>query len=964
MLELDLRIVLDESTETGLPVRGWYLPTTKLDEWIEVLDGCCSDCFLGKDYRLFIAPTSVSDIRASGLIFCASATEEHNIGNSPSALPKSHSSIEVPLGAVGLVGLRSTSGLHEIWMPKNSRPEPAIPLIQMAAQFEDCEARCYVWLPSVGLTAFEPMDAIAVTHLLRQPSLRGNTKNRKWIALPELEELPDHIVDIIFPEPMPEPFANLFEQEQDEIGGESNQLTRIDDQGNATGQGILDKAREFVNRKIEHWLRDRENRQQQAANTTGASGMPAKQSIGKNLSGKFLDQMSKVLQSQRDKQIDKLLKLMQTNPDKALRYAIPLASMSAFRGLGRSGNRLTARVPNFSLPQLFRSGPVDPWAFHEKVRNQLQAAYRAQAEREIAAGRFRRAAYIHAHLLGDLTAAAAILERAKSFREAAVIYGEKLKRPRDQARCLALAGQPHQAASIYEEMGDFEAAAKVWEDFADEDRSRRFYEKAVEQRIANYQVLAASKLLDEKLKDRPRAESLLWEQWPNGREVLGCAELGFSWLAEGGMHDLARERFESLAERSGIQHRLLLARLSSGLARQYPDRGLRETAEDRCRVVAGAGLREVSEAEMIERLSIIRSLQNDDALLSRDTSRFEDVEKSKGIKLQPLAPINRLKLNPLPALRLPDLGDYFLASMLDGDLFALLRDERVLYGVRAAVVGEGQLKKVYSPILRHELVQFLQISCIHFIWPNDRVREILLSFQGALTEKWDMRELQAPVRGREWRFSHNPLDVTTQFERCGGFGEDGTRWSVSHDASVLHGFSNSNMLTCELLSPVVRGLHPERFDPANCKMLLVGNCPVIALGSLLIKYAAGKCEVICDLGCHPNEMAASLPHTAPRIAIATDQSLKVVWLDRGDRVETICDDERYTHVCFVHGGKLLATTDKHLYLFNIYQGNSRTVARLDRQTLQLQKVAAVLSISAEIVGVLYQNGVIERYRLL
>ena len=89
----------------------------------------------------------------------------------------------------------------------------------------------------------------------------------------------------------------------------------------------------------------------------------------------------------------------------------------------------------------------------------------------------------------------------------------------------------------------------------------------------------------------------------------------------------------------------------------------------------------------------------------------------------------------------------------------------------------------------------------------------------------------------------------------------------------------------------------------------------------------------------------------------------MVWLDRGDRVETICDDERFTHVCFVHGGKLLATTDTHLHLYNIYQGDSKTVARLDRQLLQSQKVVSVISITAEIVGVLYENGVIERYRV-
>jgi hypothetical protein len=39
------------------------------------------------------------------------------------------------------------------------------------------------------------------------------------------------------------------------------------------------------------------------------------------------------------------------------------------------------------------------------------------------------------------------------------------------------------------------------------------------------------------------------------------------------------------------------------------------------------------------------------------------------------------------------------------------------------------------------------------------------------------------------------------------------------------------------------------------------------------------------------------------------------------------------------------------------------VMRLDRQRLQAQKVVALMSITAEVAGILYENGIIERYRV-
>ena len=67
-------------------------------------------------------------------------------------------------------------------------------------------------------------------------------------------------------------------------------------------------------------------------------------------------------------------------------------------------------------------GPVDFWMMSPEYSQRLATIYRELANREISLGRHRRAAYILAELLGDLSAAAATLADGGHFREAAVLY--------------------------------------------------------------------------------------------------------------------------------------------------------------------------------------------------------------------------------------------------------------------------------------------------------------------------------------------------------------------------------------------------------------------------------------------------------------------------------------------------------------------------------------------------------------
>ena len=131
--------------------------------------------------------------------------------------------------------------------------------------------------------------------------------------------------------------------------------------------------------------------------------------------------------------------MLQNNPDEGLRYALPMQG-DAHRGIGAAGWELTTRDVDFQLSRLGGGQAADFWNLDEQWRKKLFNQYRQCAQREISLGRHRRAAYIFAELMGDHNSAAATLADGGHFREAAVLYKERLRQPRQAADCLRRGG--------------------------------------------------------------------------------------------------------------------------------------------------------------------------------------------------------------------------------------------------------------------------------------------------------------------------------------------------------------------------------------------------------------------------------------------------------------------------------------------------------------------------------------------
>ncbi len=332
----------------------------------------------------------------------------------------------------------------------------------------------------------------------------------------------------------------------------------------------------------------------------------------------FIDQMA------RNREIDRLMHLLKTDPDAGLRFALPMGSGDGSRGLANPANQLVSRDTGFQLSRLGSgNGPADIWDIPPDQQYKLIQQYRELAAREIRLGRYRRAAYIHAELLGDLVSAALALESGLHFREAAVLYRDRLKRPVEAAKCLERAGLLDDAAEIYVEQGLFEQAGELYIRLDRRDEAERILRSWVEQLIENGDLKTASRILHDKLNDVDGALVALARGWPSSSSALWCLEESFVMLGLHSRHEAALNLIATLPATSvNVATTKLLARGLSGVTIDYPEKSVRSAAADATIVVVGKELSRANPSEAMELLGAVRRLAPHDRLLSRDCDRY------------------------------------------------------------------------------------------------------------------------------------------------------------------------------------------------------------------------------------------------------------------------------------------------------------------------------------------------------
>lgn len=963
MLYVDVELDYDAQLSADREVCGWYLPHIDVSSWIVVLAELESQV---NELHFFLAPTDAHNVAALGLIAIGKSRDPN-----PQQVKSAQISWQIPVGSIPLTKPLGQASAKTVLIPWHSKLSLSAGNYKLKKAVESLSAQFLVWLPNIGLIGLEAEDEIELANLLRPPP--STNRFAHWSSPTPHTRVPDRIDSISVRNPFD--LDNLFQQEQKDIGGDSNELMNLNEKGEPEPDGIKSYLKKSMRKVMAKWVE--QGKKGAAANSAGGTpngkqsgtnpgagqegGQGSGNSLGQNISNYLSNLFNGSLQAERDKQIEKLLNLMARDPDRALKYSIPMGGGAGGmpRGVASPGAKLGQRNVDFSLSSLGGGGgAVDPWSIRDDLRKKLMESYREQARREIAAGRHRRAAYIHAHLLGDFAGAATILENGKFFSEAAALYGQHLNRPRDQARCLISAARFDEAAAIYEKLEDFVAAGDLWSKVDQREKAQRAYERGVELALSRQNILAAAQLLDKQLADRPRAEQLLWQQWPYGTQPYDATVLAFRWLAESNRHDEAQERFRHIVGlvQSAAQQ-LLLARVCQSLHESYPQQFLRNAAEDQCRLSLADGMELLPKSEIATRMDILRSLHPGDHFLQRDARRFvERTAKSNPVP-PPFQPANSALLQPLTRLKLTD-ASFIDALMIGAEIFAIGWKSSKLIACRTHCQDESlsNQHKIDVAILSRETAGLAQ-ACLN---RNVSEPEIYISFFGNELG-FSPSKLLSPVGNSAWTIRETPYP---QMLRC-ALGEDQSTWTLSTDLRSLTVYRKGLPSTYDVTSAIASLAEDESLlgldnsgNSQSIHLCCGGNQPFLALGNLLLSVKHGRVVIINIFDSPITHLAPSLPHSMLRVLVSTANGL-ACWYIGSEELEYIARGELYREATFLHGGRIVALSDRAIEL---YERNQKGTTLRATEAIGSIHTCRLLPISVGIFGLLCADGTLLRWK--
>ena len=967
MLHVDVRLLYTDVLPQTRNITGWFLPSIDTAAWLHALKSLGEQAL---STRFFLAPSSTHDTTASGLIAL------FNFGHSrPLPMPESRSS-SIPLGAIPLSDY-ATNERTRLFLPLHSKLTPCNCEASIKKLLQNPTVCELVWLPKIGLIGLETDDEIHPDLLLKLPALPKHAI--QWRPPPIWQSIPDRLPPISMIGSSDE--TQIFSNERKPIGGKASQLMDIDEKGDPKPKSLTSKMKKVSRNLLEVFLRPKDANSKKdnpdpspkmkvdqdpsaAINTppTKPSTQPTN-SLGASVTNYLRNFFDRSLQAERDNQIEKLLRLMAKNPDKALQFSIPMGGGTkgnAPRGIAEPGTKLNEHSIDFSSQGFSGGGgPVDVWSIRDDLRRKLLSAYHDQARREIAAGRYRRAAYIYAHLLGDMAQAATVLERGKFYAEAATLYGKILDRPRDQARCLIAAAQFEAAAEVYDKLGEFIAAGDIWIKIDEPLRAKDAYEKGVDLAMMRNDVLGAAKLLDDKIGSRNRAEQLLWQQWPYGTQPFEASILAFKWLAEANRHSDALERFQSAIDlANNLTYQNLLSQLCLHLAHNYPLESLKEIARDRCRLSVANGIDSISRSEREKRMDILRALHPIDPYLQRDSRRFLNQTNQTKPAAAVKAKANSHSLPTWPPVTLTDAA-YMDAVMIGSEILAIGWKANRLIVSRA----ECSSMEAHS----HE-IQFVTIAdssravASHasvFYNHNITNPKAYISFFGTEVG-FAPGQLRRDGSGSVWSVCESPhpqmlkaaSSVNQQF------------WAISSDMRSIITYQNGLPQTYDLLSPLRDLIENDLFrgaevppNPHHVHICCVESQPFIALGNLLLTISNSQVKLIHIFDSPITHICPSLPHLQPRVLISTNNDLQCWYID-SQRLEAISQGNGYSEAIFLHGGRLVALTEN---LLELYERNKHGYKLRLTENVGSRAGCRLLPISADLFGLLLLDGTILRW---
>jgi hypothetical protein len=359
-------------------------------------------------------------------------------------------------------------------------------------------------------------------------------------------------------------------------------------------------------------------------------------SFGGGLFGRmqnWIDQRIEDLQEKRKSELERLMDLFESDPDAALKYAIPLGGDYWNRGTAAPSSSLGARSTNFNLGGLGGGRPVDGWNV-DGYEDKLRERYLAAANKEIEAGDFRKAAYIHAHLLHDFTAAANVLEQGHFYREAAVLYKDHLKDPAAAADCLERGGLLLDAIELYVEMGKREKAADLYTTLKQKGKADILYQACADDATTKWDYLEAGRLYLTKM-DRPeKAMEAYLEGWNKEAKPEECL-VSYLDLYEGhGKSDLEIRLETMYRKETNANQRDTFFSVIKRKREEWEDEALLETVDE----IAFEIISQQAANGNFQALNAIKTFVPDDQLIVGDVNRF--IRDFRSMPAPEKAPVN------------------------------------------------------------------------------------------------------------------------------------------------------------------------------------------------------------------------------------------------------------------------------------------------------------------------------------
>ena len=544
-------------------------------------------------------------------------------------------------------------------MPVEARFEPEASDAEAAA-LATAAGDCILH-PSAGLIGLEASDRRRVADLLARAAERAV----RWDLAEPGQHINSRLTAILAVEPPS--LEEMIKQGGGDIGSESGDLGEIPASPSEPSASLVARAGRGVQRKLAGMLekitarltrrkKRRRNEDSKRTKTPQKSAGGGESSAKPGLLSKVakwaqnkIRQLDEAILRNRYRELYRLMRLLQEDPDRGLRFALPFWA-EKHRGVAPPGDKLPERDISFDFSTLGIGG--DHWQMPRDLHLQLRAKYLELAGREMRLGRYRRAAYIYAHLLGDFTNAAGALVAGKHWREAAAIYCDRLHRPEEAARLLERGGLWAEAIELYQKQGNHEKVGDLYAQLDQPDEAEKAWRLAVERSLGLSDNIGAARLLETKLKSPDEALFILDLAWPDTPQAAACLAEQFALLARLGRHEAAQKRVEEI--RAGQWPSDLRPRAIdrlAGAATSYPHDAVRFAAADGVRTMAASQLRTADAAELEHLLNSIRRLEPADRLLERDTARYQ--------RPRALPPVPRAK-PPARMESLKSLGDFRL----------------------------------------------------------------------------------------------------------------------------------------------------------------------------------------------------------------------------------------------------------------------------------------------------------------